>query len=182
MIESSLARTNKTGAMGLLNLQPVLLALSTAVRSRSASERRTMLRSPQIWVLAHSDTSSTVPGTLRRVFTRWCGDHSYEAAREAIERDWERMVTFYDYPREHRRHLRTTNPVESPFAALRFRTDAARRYKRVDRAIAVIWKMLMVTEKRFRRLQAPELMKDVYLGVRYVDGIAAEATAEKVAA
>ena len=119
---------------------------------------------------------------LRKVFTRWCGDHSYDAASEAIERDWERMVTFYDYPREHWRHLRTTNPVESPFAALRLRTDAARRYKRVDRAIAVIWKMLMVAEKRFRRLQAPELMKDVYLGVRYVDGIAAEATAEKVAA
>ena len=119
---------------------------------------------------------------LRRVFTRWCGDHSYEAAREAIERDWERMVTFYDYPREHWRHLRTTNPVESPFAALRLRTDAARRYKRVDRAIAVIWKMLMVAEKRFRRLQAPELMADVYLGAQYVDGIAVEATAEKVAA
>ena len=119
---------------------------------------------------------------LRRIFTRWCGDHSYDAAREAIERDWERMVTFYDYPREHWRHLRTTNPVESPFAALRLRTDAARRYKRVDRAIAVIWKMLMVAEKRFRRLQAPELMKDVYLGAQYVDGIAIEATAEKVAA
>ena len=119
---------------------------------------------------------------LRRVFTRWCGDHSYETAREAIERDWERMVTFYDYPREHWRHLRTTNPVESPFAALRLRTDAARRYKRVDRAIAVIWKMLMVAEKRFRRLQAPELMADVYLGAQYVDGIAVEATAEKVAA
>ena len=119
---------------------------------------------------------------LRKVFTRWCGDHSYDAASEAIERDWERMVTFYDYPREHWRHLRTTNPVESPFAALRLRTDAARRYKREDRAIAVIWKMLMVAEKRFRRLQAPELMADVYLGVKYVDGIAAEATAEKVAA
>ncbi len=119
---------------------------------------------------------------LRKVFTRWCGDHSYEAASEAIERDWERMVTFCDYPREHWRHLRTTNPVESPFAALRLRTDAARRYKRVDRAIAVIWKMLMVAEKRFRRLQAPELMKDVYLGAKYMDGIAVDATAEKIAA
>ena len=107
---------------------------------------------------------------LRRVFTRWCGDNSYDAAREAIERDWERMVTFYDYPREHWRHLRTTNPVESPFAALRLRTDAARRYKRVDRAIAVVWKMLMVAGKRFRRLQAPELMADVYLGAQYVMG------------
>ena len=85
---------------------------------------------------------------LRTVFTRWCGDHSYEAASEALERDWDRMVTFYDFPKEHWGHLRTTNPVESPFAALRLRTDAAKRYKRVDRAIAVIWKMLMVAEGR----------------------------------
>ena len=82
--------------------------------------------------------------------------------------------------------------MESPFAELRLRTDAARRYKRVDIAIAVIkrvdiaiaviWKMLMVAEKRFRRLQAPELMADVYLGAQCVDGIAVEATAERVAA
>ena len=47
---------------------------------------------------------------LRTVFTRWCGDHSYEAASEALERDWDRMVTFYDFPKEHWGHLRTTNP------------------------------------------------------------------------
>ena len=54
------------------------------------------------------------------------------------------MVTFYDFPAEHWKHVRTTNVVESPFAALRLRTDAAKRFKRVDRAIAVIWKMLLV--------------------------------------
>ena len=119
---------------------------------------------------------------LRTLFTGWCRDHSYEAASETLERDWDRMITFYDFPKEHWQHLRTTNPVESPFAALRLRTDAAKRYKRVDRAIAVIWKMLMVAEQRFRRLKAPELMEDVYLGAQYVDGIVVEATVEKVAA
>ena len=72
--------------------------------------------------------------------------------------------------------------VESPFAALRLRTDAAKRFKRVDRAIAVIWKMLLVAESRFRRLKAPELMRDVYLGAVYKDGIVVEPTPEKVAA
>ena len=91
------------------------------------------------------------------------------------------MVTFYEFPAEHWRHLRTTNPVESPFAALRLWTDAAKRYRRVDRAIAVIWKMLMVAERRFRRLKAPELMKDVYLGAEYRDGIVINTTTEKVA-
>ena len=96
---------------------------------------------------------------MRDMFVRWSRQHSYEAAAESLERDWDRMVTFYAFPKEHWRHIRTTNPVESPFAALRLRTDAAKRYKRVDRAIAVIWKMLMVAEGRFRRLKAPALMK-----------------------
>ena len=118
----------------------------------------------------------------RTAFTRWCRDRSYEAAAEALERDWDRMITFYDFPKEHWGHIRMTNPVESPSAALRLRTDAAKRYKRVDRAIAVIWKMLMVAEQRFRRLKAHELMEDVYLGAQYLDGIAGGATIEKVAA
>ena len=92
------------------------------------------------------------------------------------------MVTFYDFPIEHWRDIRTTNPVESPFAALRLRTDAAKRYKRVDRTITVIWKMLMVAESRFRRLKAPALMMDLYQGARYEDGIAISAMTEKVTA
>ncbi len=143
---------------------------------RQHKQAKLMLRS-----MPYADTRAEAE-RLRRVFTRWCGEHSYEAAGEAIERDWGRMVTFYDYPRQHWRHLRTTNPVESPFASLRIRTDAARRYKKVDRAIAVIWKMLRVAENRFRRLQAPELMADVYLGARYRDGIAIEEQVERIAA
>ena len=119
---------------------------------------------------------------MRDVFVRWSRQHSYEAAAESLERDWERMVTFYEFPSEHWRHIRTTNPVESPFAALRLRTDAAKRYKRVDRAIAVIWKMLMVAESRFRRLKVPELMRDVHQGAKYENGIVINTMTEKVAA
>ena len=119
---------------------------------------------------------------LKTRFLAWCSERGHQAAAETIERDWERMMTFYQFPREHWQHLRTTNPVESPFAALRLRTDAAKRYKRVDRATAVIWKMLMIAEKRFRRLKAPEVMRDVYDGAQYVDGMAIDATVEEVAA
>ncbi len=54
--------------------------------------------------------------------------------------------------------------VESPFAALRLRTDAAKRYKKAENATVVIWKMLMLAERRFRRLNAPEKLMQVYLG------------------
>ncbi len=55
-----------------------------------------------------------------------------------------------------------------------------RGFKKVERATAVIWKILMVAEKRFRRLNAPELSAKVYAGVRYENGI--EVTEKGVAA
>jgi putative transposase len=97
-----------------------------------------------------------------------------QLAPKAVERlahDWERLVTFYQFPREHWRHLRTTNVVESPFAAVRLRTTAAKRFKKVDSATAISWKMLQVAESTFRRLNAPELLPAVYAGATYVDGI-----------
>ena len=104
-------------------------------------------------------------------FKAWCADRGYTKASALIDEDWERMVAFFDYPEEHWQHLRTTNPVESPFGALRIRTDAARRFKKADNAIAVIWKMLLVAESRFRKLNAPELMAEVYQGVPFKDGV-----------
>ena len=72
--------------------------------------------------------------------------------------------------------------MESFIAGLRLRTDAAKRYKRTDRATVVIWKMLMVVERRFRRLKAPELMKDLNLGTRYMDGVTLGIDLEEAAA
>ena len=82
----------------------------------------------------------------RDSFVSWCKGGGYHRAAETLERDWERMVTFYRFPEEHWKHLRTTNPLELPFAALRLRTDAAKRYKKVASATAVIWKMLLLAE------------------------------------
>lgn len=103
-------------------------------------------------------------------FVRWCEQRGYANAAHCLERDWERLTTFYRFPQPHWQHLRTTNPVESPFAAVRLRTNAAKRFKKVANATAVIWKMLMVAEQTFRRVKHPELMAEVYRGVKFVDG------------
>jgi transposase-like protein len=89
------------------------------------------------------------------------------------------MVTFYRFPTAHWIHLRTTNIVESPFSAVRLRTDAARRYKKVANAEALIWKILLIAEKKFRRLNAPELLEAVHRGQQFEDGIAAEEPTRK---
>ena len=119
---------------------------------------------------------------LKQVFQHWCRQRGLTQAAELIEQDWDRMVTFYNYPKKQWQHLRNTNPVESPFAALRLRTDAAKRFKKVENAQEVIWKMLLVAEKRFRRLKAPELMKDVYQGAEYVNGVLVNQAPEEKAA
>ncbi|MGH8625818.1 MAG: transposase [Gammaproteobacteria bacterium] len=107
----------------------------------------------------------------KEAFQRWCCQQGFTAAAELLDHDWERMVTFYRYPKEHWRHLRTTNPIESPFAAVRLRTDAAKRFKKVDNATALIWKIMRVAETTFRHLNAAALLKDVYQGATYADGI-----------
>jgi putative transposase len=64
-----------------------------------------------------------------------------QLAPKAVERlahDWERLVTFSQFPREHWRHVRTTHVVESPLAAARWRTSAANRFKKVDSATAIL--------------------------------------------
>jgi putative transposase len=110
--------------------------------------------------------------------------NSYSKAAETLVRDWERMITFYRFPKEHWPHLRTSNVVESPFAAIRLRTDAAKRYKRVSNATAMIWKLLRVAEKSFRRLKGHDLLPEVLQGKQFVDGfpLKAKNKSEKVAA
>lgn len=106
----------------------------------------------------------------------------YPKAVDVLEEDWERMVTFYDFPEAHWKHLRTTNIIESPFASVRLRTGAAKRYKRVDGATALIWKLLTIAEKRFRKLDAPHLLSDVFEGRKFVDGKPVHSQQRKVAA
>jgi transposase-like protein len=107
----------------------------------------------------------------KRAFQAWATQKGVPAAGRRLDADWDRMVTFYAFPKEHWKHLRTTNVVESPFAAVRLRTAAAKRFKKVENATAVIWKTLLVAEQTFRRLDAPERLPEVAEGVVYLDGV-----------
>ena len=107
---------------------------------------------------------------LRDVF----GDRyqkDYPKAMEKLLSDWDRMITFYSFPKEHWVHIRTTNVVESPFSSVRLRTDAAKRFKKIQNATAMIWKLLQVAEKNFRTLKGYWLLPDVYTGKKFVDGV-----------
>lgn len=130
--------------------------------------------------IMYADTEA-VATERRQGFRSWCEPRGCAAAAQRLEDDWERLVTYYRFPLEHWKHLRTTNPVESPFAAVRLRTSAAKRYKKVENATAVLWKTLLLAERHFRKLNAPELLAEVAAGVTYQDGVRMKLS-EKIAA
>jgi len=107
----------------------------------------------------------------KKLFQAWCEKRGYGKAGALLDDDWERMVAFYQFPEAHWKHLRTTNPVESPFAATRLRTNAAKRYKKVANATAVIWKTLLLAQQSFRKLDMPGLCAEVADGATYENGV-----------
>lgn len=95
----------------------------------------------------------------------------YPKSAERLLADWDRLVAFYDFPAEHWKHLRTSNVVESPFQIVRLRTSAARRFKKAENAVAVVWRLLMVAESTFRSLDKIYALQDVEDGVQFINGI-----------
>lgn len=146
----------------------VLNALPNTVQSQAAERLKAM---------PYAETKGACE-RLRDAFVRTYHKTDKKAV-ETLLRDWDRMVTFYSFPREHWRHVRTTNIVESPFSSVRLRTDASRRYKRVEGATALIWKMLQVAEQSWRKLHAPELLPLVASGRTFQDGIMLKSRHEK---
>ncbi len=87
----------------------------------------------------------------------------YLKAAECLERARERLLAFHAFPHEHARHLRTTNPIESPFAAVKMRTNATRRIRSNRSALHLLFKLLRRSEKGWQRLSYPEKLKEVQL-------------------
>jgi putative transposase len=103
-------------------------------------------------------------------------------AAARIADDKEALLAYYDYPAEHWRHLRTTNPIESPFATVRARTDITKGPGSREAGVAMIYKLLEAAEGRWRRLNGYRLVPLVRAGARFLNGELVERNEEKVAA
>jgi transposase-like protein len=95
----------------------------------------------------------------------------YPKALARLDRDWQQLTAFYDYPAEHWRHLRTTNPIESAFATVRLRTRVTKGAGSKKAALAMAYKLLDTAQERWRRFNGHELVTDVLDGVKFKDGI-----------
>ena len=87
-----------------------------------------------------------------------------------ITEDKEALLSFYDYPAEHWRHLRTTNPIESTFAPVRARTDITKGPGSRQAGLAMIYKLMEAAEGRWRKLTGSRLVALVRAGASFVNG------------
>ncbi len=95
----------------------------------------------------------------------------YPKALAKLDRDWKPLTAFFDFPAEHWRHLRTTNPIESSFATVRLRTRVTKGAGSKAAALAMAYKLLESAQERWRRFNGHELVADVLAGVTFKDGI-----------
>ena len=97
----------------------------------------------------------------------------YDKAVECLIKDRQAMLAFYDFPAEHWKHLRTSNPIESTFATVRHRTVRTKGCLSNKTALAMIFKLAQAAEKSWRRLDGHNQLPKLIAGVKFVDGIEA---------
>jgi len=95
----------------------------------------------------------------------------YPKALEKLDKDWKPLTAFYDFPAEHWRHLRTTNPIESSFATVKLRTRVTKGAGSKAAALAMAYKLLITAQERWRRFNGHELISEVLDGATFKDGV-----------
>ena len=95
---------------------------------------------------------------------------AWPKATAKVSADLERLLTFFDFPAEHRVHLRTTNPIESTFATVRLRQRVTKGAGSREAGLAMAYKLLDAAQERWRRVNAPHLVAVVLAGGVFIDG------------
>jgi transposase-like protein len=95
----------------------------------------------------------------------------YLKACECLKKDRAELLAFYDFPAEHWKHLRTTNPIESTFATVRLRHRRTKGSGSRTACLTMVFKLMQSAAKRWRQLNGSQLLDDVIQGVQFIDGI-----------
>jgi transposase-like protein len=94
----------------------------------------------------------------------------YPKACECLGKDKDVRFTFYDFPALHWAHVRTSNPIESPFATVRLRTEKTKGGGSRKATLTMVWQLARAAPKGGRRLNGSELLVKVIEHVVFIDG------------
>lgn len=105
----------------------------------------------------------------------------YPKAVECLEKDRGELLTYYEFPAEHWRHIRSTNVIESVFATVRLRHTKTKGSGSRTACLTMVYKLMESASRHWRALNGSALLPEVVRGAVFQDGVPKE-TEEKTAA
>lgn len=120
-----------------------------------------------IWAIYNSETRTDAIDRVQD-FAQQFKNHPKAVAKITDELDT--LLAFYDFPKEHWKHLRSTNPIESTFATVRLRTKVTKGAGNRQAALAMAYKLCDAAQARWRRIDSPHLTALVRAGAVFIDG------------
>jgi len=138
----------------------VLDKLPKSVQPAAKSDLR------EIWAAPNRAAAETAIATFADKY-----DVKYPKAVTCLVKDRDALLTFYDFPAEHWDHLRTSNPIESVFATVRHRTVRTKGTLSQDTARLMVFTLVMVAAKTWRRLKGENQLPKVVQGVTFTNGV-----------
>ena len=107
-----------------------------------------------------------------KAFDAFLEDYSakYPKATECLKKDRDVLLTFYDFPAEHWRHIRTTNPIESTFATIRLRHRRTKGNGSRAATLTMLFKLAESAAQHWRTLNGAELLIEVAKDTKFQDG------------
>jgi len=97
----------------------------------------------------------------------------YPKAVNSLEEAEDRLLSYFSFPKSHWKSIKSTNPIESCFATVKLRTNAARRIKTRASAVYLIFKVLTESQKHWRKINGHRLVKSELLKINNKNYVAA---------
>ena len=119
--------------------------------------------------IMYADTRDHAEEGIERFAADYGAKHP--KAVETLRKDQDALLTHFDFPAEHWRHLRTTNVIESPFATVRLRQRVTKGAGSRTKGLLMAFKLLDMAQARWRKITGAELLPLVRAGVEFVDGV-----------
>ena len=101
----------------------------------------------------------------------------YDRAVKCVTKDRADLLAFYDFPAEHWKHIRTTNPTESTDPTVRHRTNKTKGCLSRRTALAMTHQLMQSAKTKWRKLDGENRLPEIIEGIEFRDGIKPESKA-----
>jgi transposase-like protein len=124
----------------------------------------------------HAMMNAPTKAECERLMATFATDYEakYPKAVKSLQTEADKLTTHFDFPAEHWKHLRTTNPIESTFATVKLRQRVTKGAGSRKAGLAMAYRLLLLAEATWRRLNGHQLLPLVRAGVQFVDGVRVE--------